>query len=280
VKNLVTLNGFIQAAAAASGGKHVTRVLFFFRSFFVREQKRRGAARYKHSDSRRSRRRKGIFFPILLFIGVLAATGGGCWRQKNDGMIELTHGSSSFQVKSLARSENPIAKIHSSTTALSPMFVMYTSNERLFKHTVPAPIRGTSFGQTFLSQVETANKKPVSPENIEAVRARFLEMFVYKTPRQDPRDLEMCSTFSREHFILGAYPKALDLLDKYAPGDFHSAYLPAYVLSALAKHAEFYAATMIQEQSSSPASDRLRRLQKKFNVAPSAAAAATAAATF
>ena len=178
-----------------------------------------------------------------------------------------------LQVKSLARSENTIAKKHSSTTALSPMFVLYSSNERLFKHRIPAPIRGTGFGQTLHSQIETCKKNP-SPENVEAVRARFLEMFVFKAPQQDPHDLNVCTTFSRETFLLGSYLRALKLLEQYEPSQFHSAHLPAYIIAALVRHADFFKAVMGEDQSSQDPEghppqfqERLERLQEKYNVA-------------
>ena len=165
----------------------------------------------------------------------------------------------------MARSENTIAKKHSSTTALSPMFVLYSSNERLFKHRIPAPIRGTGFGQTLHSQIETC-KKPPSPENVEAVRARFLEMFVFKAPRQDPRDLEKCTNFSREHFILATYFRAFEILEKHAVEDFPSAYLPAYALSALAKNLDFIESVMGKREGFELHRPRLERLQAKFKI--------------
>ena len=92
------------------------------------------------------------------------------------------------RVKSLARSETTVVKIHSSTTTVSPLFVFYTSNERLFKHSIPA-MNNRGFSQSCPSQAEEVGKKRVSAENLEAVKARFLEMYVFKGPPKNREDL-------------------------------------------------------------------------------------------
>lgn len=184
------------------------------------------------------------------------------------------------RVKSLARTENTVTKIYASTATVSPMFVFYTSNERLFKHAVSAALSGTCLPRTFLSQADDASqggKKPrVSPENLEAVRARFLEMFVFKAPKQDKSDLESGCPFVREDFILAMTDRAIETLEKYRPSDFHSAHLPAYVVSALVKNVDFFERVMCNgadnEESTAidecPQNHRLRiqRLREKYNV--------------
>jgi len=170
------------------------------------------------------------------------------------------------KVKSLARSETTVVKVHSSTTTVSPMFVFYTSNERLFRHNIPAHLSTNGLPQTFLSQVETSGKKRVSRENVEAVQARFLEMFIYKTPKQLPSDLEQCGTFERQHFLLGAFEKALTLLETYQVADFHSLYLPAYVLSGLIKNLPLMEKMVCGNVCLSHHAQRLDQLKLKFNI--------------
>ena len=168
-------------------------------------------------------------------------------------------------------------KIHSSTSTVSPMFVFYTSNERLFKHFVPAQFSGNGLPLHMPSQVETAGRKRVSPENLEAVRARFFEMLVYKTPKQDPADLEQCGTFERHHFLLGTFNKAMSILEKYSPTDFHSQHLHAYVLSGLAKNLPLMESIMCGHTTATPNYtaltncaqnhlSRLHNLKAKYNV--------------
>lgn len=182
----------------------------------------------------------------------------------HDVNIATMVGSDVERIKSLARSETTVVKIHSSTTTVSPMFVFYTSNERLFKHVIPAAFSGKGYQLTCPSQVETAGKKRVSEENLEAVKARFLEMYVYKAPQQSKQDLESCGTFSRNHFIHGTFDRALTLLEKYPVTAFHSLHLPAYVMSGLAKNAATMESVMCEQGCQNNHSHRLDQLKIKF----------------
>ena len=187
-------------------------------------------------------------------------------------------------MKSLARGEGTICKVFAATATVSPMFLFYTSNERLFKHHVPAALSGTCLPRTFGSQVDDSShgrkKSRVSPENLEAVRARFLEMFVFKAPPQDQNDLENGCNFSRDDFIVSMAERAIETLEKYTPSHFHSAYLPAYVVSALIKNLDHVERVMCNapdhistEESGATQWDcpqnhraRVQRLREKYNV--------------
>ena len=184
----------------------------------------------------------------------------------------------------MARTENTVCKIYASTATISPMFVFYTSNERLFKHSVPAAVSGTCLPRSFGSQADDSSqggkKSRVSPENLEAVRARFLEMFVFKAPFQNQSDLESGCHFVREDFILAMTNRAIQALEKYQPSDFHSPHLPAYVVSALIKNLDFVEKVMCTaahhpptDPPGSTAPDctdnhraRVERLREKYNV--------------
>ena len=178
------------------------------------------------------------------------------------------------KIKSIARSETCVSKVHSSTTTMSPMFLFYTSNERLFKHTVGGSIPGSSLPLSFPSQAQMPGKKRVSSENLEAIKARFLEMFCHKAPKQDKEDLKRGVNFDRSHFLLGTTPRAMALLEKYQLSDFPSNHLPAYIISALTKNADFImghlAETSVDTKNTPPSAEnyrqRLASLKKKYNV--------------
>ena len=176
-----------------------------------------------------------------------------------------------LQVKSLTRTENCIAKIHSSTVTIAPVFVVYTANERLFRHVIPAHLSGKGMPITHRSELDdmtTTGKKKISSENLEAVRARFLEMYCFKTPKQDPDDLERCGTFERPHFILGTFDRALSLLEEtYSPTDFHSPHLAAYVLSALVKNIDEMERVMCSDNNGCQHQhrQRLQHVQEKYS---------------
>ena len=174
-------------------------------------------------------------------------------------------GSDVERVKSLARSETTVVKIHSSTSTVSPMFVFYTSNERLFRHRIPAKFSESKLPLTLESQVETTGRKRISTDNLDAIRNRFIEMLIHKTPKQDPLDLERCNTFERHHFILGTFDRALATLEKYNVKDFHSPYLPAYVLSGLTKNLAQMEVDICGSSCLEQHQLRLEQLKIKFN---------------
>jgi hypothetical protein len=124
----------------------------------------------------------------------------------------------------------------------------------------------TGLPQSFLSHVEAMGRKRISHENVEAIRARFLEMFIHKPPKQLPSDLEKCGTFERPHFILGAFDKALSLLETYQVNDFHSLFLPAYVLSGLIKNLPLMEQVFCQDSCSAHHAQRIQHLVSKFNL--------------
>lgn len=153
---------------------------------------------------------------------------------------------------------------------MAPVFVVYTSNERLFKHFIPAHLTASKLADTHRSELDEGKRK-VSADNLEAVRARFLEMYCFKTPKQDPQDLERAGNFERSHFILGTFDRAMSLLETYAPADFHTPHLSAYILSALGKNLPMMESTMcgVEPDTDCPLQhrQRLQDLQKKYSFA-------------
>ena len=124
------------------------------------------------------------------------------------------------------------------------------------------PSASSTVPRYFQSQVELAGKKRMNPENVAAIKNRFLELFVFRRPAQDERDLELCDCFNRKHFIVGTHQRALDLLEKYQPSDFHGPALYAYVISALGKNA-----SLVEEVTSDQEHYmRIHRLAAKYNV--------------
>lgn len=119
--------------------------------------------------------------------------------------------------------------------------------------------------QILSSQIEVVGKKRVSQENLEAIRARFLEMLIHKTPKQNPSDLEQCGTFERQHFIYGSMDRVLSTLEKYEASDFYNLYLPAYVLSGLSKNIDAMEAD-ICGQCQLNHRQRIDQLKLKYNI--------------
>ena len=156
---------------------------------------------------------------------------------------------------------------------LTSFLMRIFSNERLHTHrvmvTAPAVLVAAAAGapstvpRYFQSQVEMTGKKRMHPENVAAIKNRFLELFIFRRPPQDERDLELCDCFNRKHFIVGTFERALALLEKHQPSDFHGPALYAYVISALGKNAPLVEQVTSGDQEHYM---RIHRLAAKYNV--------------
>ena len=167
-------------------------------------------------------------------------------------------------------------KCFASTTSVAPMFVFISSNERLFTYKIPANQSSTGLPLIYQSHADLCIKKKMSKENLTALKSRFLELFACRAPVQEKTDLERAGNFSRHHFILGCFEKAIQCLDKYKPEQFYSVYLFTYVLAGLRKNLDFYEENMcsgpISFNDSVPSDcpfqhrKKLENLEKKFGL--------------
>ena len=150
----------------------------------------------------------------------------------------LVEGKDVDKIKTIARTEPTVSKIHSSTVTLPHLFLFYSSNQRLMYHEFePSPSHRF---RLFPSQATESASKPVPKEHLVAVQNRFIEAYVRSRPSLDLRLFPKSGCFSRHHAILGIYPHVLDVLKKYKKEDFHSVCLLQYVISGLCKNAKMY----------------------------------------
>ena len=110
-----------------------------------------------------------------------------------------------------------------------------TSNQHLYTHnfnstepTGPMNRKRKLFGAD-VSQKD-------NPEDIDAMRNRFIEVFVRSPPKVPKSAIPMSATFTRMNFIRGMYFEILRILMSYNKDDFHSKYLYLYPLGGLAKN--------------------------------------------
>ena len=160
----------------------------------------------------------------------------------------LYSGRDSDKIKAIARSETVTAKVHSTTTIVSPLFIFCTSNMNLMTHTFRCR-NGGMFTKKYESKAELTGQKRCREECLVAIKSRFLELFVRKAPTQDHNDLLHSDNFNRTHFILGAYERILQIMDKYEKKDFHSHHLIHYVASGLCKFSDLFSYVMGKEIS-------------------------------
>jgi len=171
------------------------------------------------------------------------------------------------KIKTIARTEPTVTKIHSSTYTLQPLFLFYSSNERLMTHKFTDGLTNHPFqwrmyhGQ--VNELSGGGKKRATEENLAAIQNRFIEAFVRKPPKLNPRDIPNSGGFQRIHGILGMYMRVLSLMEKYEPSDFFSPVLRQYVLHGLCSNYQTYASVMLEE-SETEESNKRNQLQERL----------------
>ena len=149
------------------------------------------------------------------------------------------------KIKTIARTEPTVTKIHSTTYTLPPLFLFYSSNERLMSHKFdnPPPDK-KNFCRLYPSQVNSPGKKQVSDELLLAVQNRFIEAFVREAPPLNQADLPQSGGFQQTHAILGMFKRVIGLMHHYQPTDFYSPVLIQYVLQGLCANCKLHTEVM------------------------------------
>jgi hypothetical protein len=137
------------------------------------------------------------------------------------------------KIKTIARTEPTVTKIHSTVYTLQPLFLFYSSNERLMTHKFPSTVEKPHFNRIYASQVQEPGKKRISEDSLAAIQNRFIEAFVRAPPPLKKQDLPQSGGFQRLHAILGLFRRVVAILRQHQPGDFYSPILPQYVLHGL-----------------------------------------------
>ena len=172
--------------------------------------------------------------PVLLFHDIAIKT--------------LVKGKDVEKIKTIARTEPTVAKVHSKTEPLPPLFIFYSSNERLMTHEFNSDqsnpmFRWRNYGTQAIDHVGEKRVKKASV-HLVAIQNRFIEAFVRSRPPLDPQHLPQCGGFQRIHGVLGLFRRVLNILGKYEGKDFHSPFLYLYALKALCKHSKTYVEVM------------------------------------
>lgn len=148
------------------------------------------------------------------------------------------------KIKTIARTEPTVTKIHSTVYTLPPLFLFYSSNERLLSHRfMDAPLeRSTYYCRLFPSQViEVGKKRPASEESLMAVQNRFIEAFVRAPPPMNKADLPQSGSFQRLHAVFGLFPRIIGIMQKQTLSDFYSPVMIQYILHGLCANSAQYA---------------------------------------
>ena len=204
----------------------------------------------------------------LLSSSASADPGCGRFNTRNKNVIMLRDttlanifSSDLDRLKCIARGETTTVKVHSSTEMLHPSFLFVSSNERLFDHTFFTPSGFPDKAPSHARQVKRA-----TPEHLEAIRARFLEMHVRRRCHQDPEDLRQSYNFQRCHLVVATFDYCLQVLQQFQPSDFPSQHMYHYLLCGLEKNVALYAAA--QKVESDGLSAIVSQLKAKYGLQP------------
>lgn len=155
-----------------------------------------------------------------------------------DCVVSSMLSSDSERLKTICRSEPTVAKIHSSTQTLEPIFLLASSNERLHTHRIAVY---NSLPKIYSSHLlEHANNKKIHIEHVFAIQNRFIEMLIRSKPKQLEEDLNNADGFDRFHFILAVMPIVVNILESTQESHFPSKYLKQYVCAGIQKYLPFY----------------------------------------
>lgn len=168
------------------------------------------------------------------------------------------------RLKCIARGETTSVKVHSATELLNPNFLFVSSNERLFDHTFTTP---SGFPDKAPSQARQV--KRATPEHLEAIRARFLEVHVRRRCHQDPEDLRQSYNFQRCHLVVATFDYCLQALQEHWPSDFPSEHMYHYLLCGLEKNVSLYASA--ENVDAEALAKVVSELKTKYGMSPSPA---------
>ena len=179
----------------------------------------------------------------------------------------LVRGKDVEKIKTIARTEPTEAKIHSRTTPLPPLFLFYSSNERLMTHEfLPDKSKAMLNWRFYGSQALKPGSKRVSNEHLTAVQNRFIEAYVRERPKLDSKCLPSSGGFQRLHGVLGLFERILSTLEKYEQKDFHSPYLYLYALKAMCRYANHFSVIMEQPEMKTRIVNQVFKLVKPEQV--------------
>jgi len=158
----------------------------------------------------------------------------------NDKPIDiLYHGEDVDVFKGACRGEAVSVKVHSITKTLPAVFIFFTSNQHLLCHTFDTPDFNTGwprFSYPGQGDVENTDQRfrVVDQQNLSAIKARFIELFVRDVPTIPEQFLS--SSFNRVNCIMGIYPYVIDILLQFEPEDYKTPYLYLYSFNGICEN--------------------------------------------
>jgi len=171
----------------------------------------------------------------------------------------LVSGPDKERMKSITRTEVTSTKVHSTIVSVPPVFVFATSNQHLMDHAFPTALK-TSLGENKVSRANV-NIKGAQIEDVNAVKNRFIEIFVRKKPRLPLDCLPKHGNFTRKNFINGVWALAVEILFRYEKSDFASPYMYLYPLIGIAKNLNIISSKLMRDGARRGIASLMQRYQ-------------------
>ena len=116
---------------------------------------------------------------------------------------------------------------------------------------------GLSYKTKYISDLQPT--KTIYESDLQAVKKRFIEVFVRSRPTLPQNALPTCGSFTRDHLIIGLFCQVVRILFKYNKTDYNSEYLYLYPISSCCKN--LY---KIKPSLQAPLKDLLIQLMDKY----------------
>jgi len=145
--------------------------------------------------------------------------------------------------KVMARGEPLNVKVQGKTATILPTFMFVTSNQHLLLHTFANRDRtGISIKKRYKPDHEESvheelpfkRRKIFHEEDLRAVKARYIEVFVRQPPLIPPEALSQ--DFNRQHALAGIFGRVVSTLQIYKPEDMTNRYHYLYPIGGLCKN--------------------------------------------
>lgn len=164
----------------------------------------------------------------------------------SDICLDILHKSKDAgKFRTIARSEPTTCKVFAKTVTLPPLWVLITANQRIHDHLLPPDPSKFMARKKLMSHIEVSEKKKeIVEESIAALKNRVIECYCRNRPVIDSKCLPNHGSFTRIHFLLGAYSYVLGILENYKAEQFYTPMILKYLFTSLSDNFELYERVM------------------------------------
>ena len=148
----------------------------------------------------------------------------------------LVKGKDKDKLKAISRGEVVSIKIDGAVETINSIHMLATSNQNLNKFVFKTPRRASKQRKLSYPYYSPIKMNQIDANDLDAVKKRYLEMFIRQQPKITKELLPNCGYFKRSHAIVGLFPIVIFILFKYNISSFCSSFMYLYALAGLGKN--------------------------------------------